>query len=106
MDEATLKILDAAIKLKREELGHTQGGRDVLAEAAMDMRSYSADPYSRQRLAENKPGAGTPIEQSPKVLRIEVDRDGKLWANDRTIGPFDSQEAMDIAVYGSRRDWI
>jgi hypothetical protein len=81
MDEATLKIVETAIKMKREELGHTQGGRDVLAEAASDLRSYSADPWSRQRLAEGKGavGNGAPVSRGPKVLRSEQDADGKWW---------------------------
>jgi hypothetical protein len=111
MDEATLKILDAAIRLKREELGHTQGGRDYLAEAAMDMRSYSADPYSRQRLAERS-SAGTPVAGAnvPAVLTIEQ-VDGKWWGNKPAFGPFDTLREVEIAVYGSsnlsaaKRDW-
>ena len=111
MDEATMKILDAAIKLKREELGHTQGGRDVLAEAAMDMRSYSADPWGRHRLEENR-HEGTPVKQTPRVLRMEQDREtGKWFANDRAFGPFDTVRDLEIAVLGrsdlsaAKRDW-
>jgi hypothetical protein len=46
--------------------------RDLLAEACADMRSYQADPYSRQRL-ENQRGVGTPVAGAnvPPVLTIE-----------------------------------
>jgi hypothetical protein len=98
-------MLETLIKIRREDSGQTQGGRDVLAEAAMDVRGYSADPYSRQRLAENR-REGVPVKQGPKVLRVEIDSEGRFWANERFYGPFDSEEAMDVAVYGSRRLWI
>jgi hypothetical protein len=85
--------------------------RDLLAEAAMDMRSYSANPYSRQRLEGNRhewaPIAGAKI---PSVLRIEQ-VDGKWFANDRQFGPFDSVRDLEIAVLGksdlsaAKRDW-
>jgi hypothetical protein len=111
MDEATLKILDAAIKLKREEMGHTVGGRDPYAEAARDMRSYSADPYSRHRLAERSSG-GTPVAGAnvPPVLTIEQ-VDGKWWGNKPAYGPFDTVRDLEIAVYGrsdlsaAKRGW-
>jgi hypothetical protein len=104
MSDIALKALETLIKLRKEDSGATVGGRDPYAEAAADLRSYSPDPYSRHRLETSK-GEGTPIRQVPKMLRIEV-ADGKLWANDRTIGPFDSQDEMDIAVYGERQSRI
>ena len=63
--------------------------RDLLAEACADLRSYQADPYSTQRLAENKPGIGVPVAGAkvPSVLRIEQ-VDGKWFANDRAFGPW------------------
>jgi hypothetical protein len=91
MDEATLKILDAAIKLKREELGHTQGGRDPYAEAAMDMRSYSSDPYSRQRLEQNKGGASMASHPAwpPRNVFVRPEGDGQwiVEADGRLFGP-------------------
>ena len=74
--------------------------RDLLAEACADMRSYQTDPYSRQRL-ENQRHEGTPIASArvPSVLRIEQ-VDGRWWANDKTIGPFDTVRDLEIAVYG------
>jgi hypothetical protein len=85
--------------------------RDLLAEACADMRSYQADPYSRQRL-ENQRHEGTPLQGAkiPSVLRIEQ-VDGKWFANDRQFGPFDSVRDLEIAVYGrselssGKRDW-
>jgi hypothetical protein len=75
--------------------------RDLLGEAVMDMRSYSADPYATQRLVENKPGVGVPIggAKVPHVLRIEQ-VEGKWFANDRQYGPFDSIRDLEIAVLG------
>jgi|SRR6516164_5018725 hypothetical protein len=75
--------------------------RDLLAEACADMRSYSADPYSRMRLEQNR-GEGVPIKGAniPHVLRIEQ-VDGKWFANDKSIGPFDTVRDLEIAVYGS-----
>jgi hypothetical protein len=85
--------------------------RDLLAEACADLRSYSADPYSRHRL-ENQRHEGTPIAGArvPHMLRIEQ-VDGKWFANDKTIGPFDSVRDLELAVYGksdlsgAKRDW-
>ena len=71
------------------------------------------DPYSRYQL-ENQPsggvGEGTPIKRVPYTLTMEQ-VDGKWWANDKTIGPFDSVRDLEIAVYGrsdlsgAKRDW-
>jgi hypothetical protein len=85
--------------------------RDLLAEACADLRSYSADPYSRQRLAESK-GVGVPVQGArvPSVLRIEQ-VEGKWFANDRQYGPFDTVRDLELAVYGrselsaGKRDW-
>jgi hypothetical protein len=85
--------------------------RDLLAEACADMRSYQADPYSRTRLEQNR-HEGVPIASAkvPRTLRIEQ-VDGKWWANDKTIGPFDSVRDLEIAVLGrsdlsaAKRDW-
>jgi hypothetical protein len=111
MSDVEAKILETMIKLRKEEQGYTQGGRDPYAEAAADMRSYSADPYSRQRLEQSK-HEGTPIASAkvPHMLRIEQ-ADGKWWANDKTIGPFDSVRDLELAVLGrsdlsaAKRDW-
>jgi hypothetical protein len=74
--------------------------RDLLAEACADMRSYQANPYSRQRL-ENQRHEGVPVQGAkiPSVLRIEQ-VDGRWWANDKTIGPFDTVRDLELAVYG------
>jgi hypothetical protein len=85
--------------------------RDLLTEAAADMRSYSADPYSRHRL-ENQRHEGVPVQGAkiPSVLRIEQ-VDGKWWANDKAFGPFDTVRDLEIAVCGrsdlsaAKRDW-
>jgi hypothetical protein len=85
--------------------------RDLLAEACADMRSYQADPYSRQRL-EGQRHEGTPVvgAKIPSVLRIEQ-IDGKWFANDRAFGPFDTVRDLEIAVFGksdlsaAKRDW-
>jgi hypothetical protein len=85
--------------------------RDLLAEAAMDLRSYSADPYARHRL-ENQRGVGTPVGGAsvPQVLTIEQ-VDGKWWGNKPAFGPFDTLRDLEIAVYGksdlsaAKRDW-
>jgi hypothetical protein len=85
--------------------------RDLLAEACADMRSYSVDPYSRHRLA-NQRGEGTPVAGAnvPAVLTIEQ-VDGKWWGNKPAFGPFDTVRDLEIAVYGSsnlsaeKRDW-
>jgi hypothetical protein len=73
--------------------------RDLLAEACADMRSYQANPYATQRLAEAKPGVGVSVKRTPSVLRIEQ-VDGRWWANDKTIGPFDTVRDLEIAVLG------
>jgi hypothetical protein len=85
--------------------------RDLLAEACADLRSYQADPYSRQRLEQNR-HEGVPIAGAkvPRTLRIEQ-VDGKWFANDRAFGPFDTVRDLEIAVYGrsdlsaEKRDW-
>jgi hypothetical protein len=81
------------------------------ADQRENIRGYSTDPWGRHRL-ENQRGEGTPIERAnaPRVLTIEQ-VDGKWWANDRTIGPFDTARDLEIAVRGhsnlsgDRRDW-
>jgi hypothetical protein len=75
--------------------------RDLLAEAAMDLRSYSADPYSRHRL-ENQRHEGTPIASArvPQMVTMEQDADGKWWGNKPAYGPFDTVRDLEIAVYG------
>jgi hypothetical protein len=75
--------------------------RDLLAEACADMRSYSADPYSRHRLEQSR-GEGTPVAGAnvPAVLTIEQ-VDGKWWGNKPAFGPFDTVRDLEIAVYGS-----
>jgi hypothetical protein len=99
--EVDLKLLETMIRLKQEEDGITQGGRDPYAEAARDMRSYSADPYSRHRL-ENQRHEGTPIAsvRVPQMVTMEQDADGKWWANKPAFGPFDTVRDLEIAVYG------
>jgi hypothetical protein len=76
--------------------------RDLLAEACADMRSYQADPYSRQRL-ENQRHEGTPVAGArvPQMVTMEQDADGKWWANKPAFGPFDSVRECEIAVFGS-----
>jgi hypothetical protein len=86
--------------------------RDLLAEACADMRSYQADPYSRQRLEQNR-HEGTPIEGAkvPRTVVMEQDADGKWWANKPAWGPFDTVRDLEMAVYGrsdlssGKRDW-
>jgi hypothetical protein len=77
-----------------------------------NLRGYSADPWARHRLENAPSGAGVPTSSArvPSVLRIEQ-VDGRWWANDKTIGPFDSVRDLEIAVYGrsdlsaAKRDW-
>ena len=86
--------------------------RDLLAEACADMRSYQADPYSRQRL-ENQRHEGTPVQGAkvPRTVVMEQDGDGKWWANKPAFGPFDTVRDLEIAVCGrsdlsaAKRDW-
>jgi hypothetical protein len=76
--------------------------RDLLAEACADLRSYQADGgAARYRLENTPPGAGTPVKGAgvPHVLTIEQVQ-GKWWANDKAIGPFDTVRDLELAVYG------
>ena len=75
--------------------------RDLLAEACADMRSYQADPYSRQRL-ENQRHEGVPMAGAkiPQNLVMEQDAGGKWWGNKPAYGPFDTLRELEIAVYG------
>jgi hypothetical protein len=85
--------------------------RIAAEEQRQNLMGYSADPFSRHRL-ENQRHEGTPIAGArvPHVLRIEQ-VDGRWWANDKTIGPFDTIRDLEIAVYGrsdlsaAKRDW-
>jgi hypothetical protein len=65
-----------------------------------NLRGYSADPWARHRL-ENQRHEGVPIAGArvPSVLRIEQ-VDGRWWANDKTIGPFDTVRDLELAVLG------
>jgi hypothetical protein len=77
-----------------------------------NLRGYSADPWSRQRLETSKVG-GVPVARAnvPQMLTIESDADGKWWGNKPMYGPFDSIRELEIAVYGqsdlsdAKRDW-
>jgi hypothetical protein len=75
--------------------------RDLLAEACADMRSYQADPYSRQRLEGNR-HEGMPVEGAkiPQMVTMEQDAEGKWWGNKPAFGPFDTLRELEIAVYG------
>jgi hypothetical protein len=101
MNQLAAKMLETMRKLKLEEDGVTVEGRDLLAEATRDRY----DPTGRYGRAPPVDGAAVSTP-GPMVLRIEVDRDGKMWANERKLGPFNTQEELDLAVYGERKQWI
>jgi hypothetical protein len=102
MNELAAKMLETMIALRREELGHTEGGRDLLGESTRDRY----DPTGRYGRGPPVDGSSVSAGRGPMVLRIEVDRDGKMWANDRKWGPFNTQEELDMAVYGAPQQWI
>src|SRR6516164_5169100 len=95
------KMFETMRRMAQERDGVTVEGRDLIGEAMRD-RPYNPNPWQTQQLAAAKPGAGVPIAGArvPSVLRIEQ-IDGQWWANDKTIGPFDSVRSLEIAVYGS-----
>jgi hypothetical protein len=86
--------------------------RDLLAEACADMRSYQSDGGAARHQLANSKGVGVPVQGAkvPSVLRIEQ-VDGRWYANDKTIGPFDTVRDLEMAVYGrselsaAKRDW-
>jgi hypothetical protein len=109
--EVDLKLLETMIRLKQEEDGITQVGRDPYAEAARDMRSYSSDPYSRHRL-EGQRHEGVPVAGArvPRNVTFEQDEQG-WWANKPAWGPFETLRDAEFAVLGKselsggKRDW-
>jgi hypothetical protein len=94
--------------------------RDLLAEAAMDMRSYSADPYSRMRLEQNRGGGtagGSPYPNwPPRNVFVRPEGDGQwiVEADGRLFGPCPNALEAENQMrkhYGQpplraeRRDW-
>jgi hypothetical protein len=74
--------------------------RDLLAEACADLRSYQADPYSRQRLEQNR-HEGTPIAGARVPRNVTFEQDGQgWWANKPAFGPFETLRDAEIAVLG------
>jgi hypothetical protein len=81
-------------------------------EQRQNLMGYSADGGATRHRLENQRHEGTPVAGAkiPSVLRIEQ-VEGRWWANDKTIGPFDTVRELEIAVYGrsdlsaGKRDW-
>jgi hypothetical protein len=69
-----------------------------------NLQGYSADPYSRHRLANEPRWEGPPIQgggaKVPHSLVIEQ-VDGKWWGNKPAFGPFDTVRDLEMAVFGS-----